>query len=84
MIDPRTDWRGLPHPHCASQVLDQIRSSSALSDAANAAMVVVRRAALDVLSRKSARTAAGRKSAVLAALKHSRAVLDDLIRDLSG
>jgi hypothetical protein len=65
-------------------VLDQVRSSPALTDAANAAMAVVRRAALEVLSRKSARTVAGRKSAVLAALKHARAVLDDLIRDLGG
>jgi hypothetical protein len=32
--------------------------------------------------RKSARTAAGRKSALLAALKHARAALDDLIRVL--
>jgi hypothetical protein len=42
----------------------------------------VRRAALDVLSRKSARTAVGRKSAMLAALKHARVVLDDLIQAL--
>ena len=82
MSDSRTDGRGLPHPPYASQVLDQVRSSPAVSDAANAAIVVVRRAALDALSRKSARTAAGRKSALLAALKHARVALDDLIRAL--
>jgi hypothetical protein len=47
-------------------------------------MVVVRRAALDILSRKRARTAAGRRSAVLAAVKRAREVLDEVIRALGG
>jgi hypothetical protein len=82
MHDPRNDGRGLLHSPYASEVLEQVRSSPAVSDAANAAIVVVRRAALDALSRKSARTMAGRKSALLAALKHARAALDGLIQAL--
>jgi hypothetical protein len=84
MDDPRDDGRGPLHPPYASQVLEHVRHSPALTDAANAAMVVVHRAALDILSRKRARTAAGRRSAVLAALKRAREVLDELIRALGG
>jgi hypothetical protein len=84
MDDPRTGGRGLLGPPHASELLQQVRNSPSLTDATNAALATVRRAALDVLGRKRAHTAAGRKSAVLAALKHARAVLDDLIAALGG
>jgi hypothetical protein len=65
-------------------VLNKVRASPAASEAVRAAMARLTRAAMDTLSRKNPRTAAGRTSAVRAALAQARAVLDDIIRALRG